>query len=84
MMRQYWSIDCENSKLLTNRLNSYIIAQQELFQALSEVKHLEICRTTTYVDQKSGFLNLDLTYVSGKNTTRTVTIHTNEESKVML
>ncbi len=78
---QIWSIKSRNSKLLTTRLNSYIIAQQELLQQFPEVSSLEICKITTFVDQKSNFRSLDLTWQNGKNTTRTVTILTNDESK---
>jgi len=76
-----WSIDCKDSKLLTSKLNSYITKQQELLQQFPEVVSLEICKITTYVDQKSNFKSLDLTWLSGKNTTRTVTILTNEKLK---
>ncbi len=81
MNGQTWSIDCKNSKLLTTRLNSYIIAQQELLQEFPEVCGLEICKITTFVDQKSNFRSLDLTWQNGKNTTRTVTILTNDVLK---
>jgi len=83
MNDQKWSIDCKGSKLLTTRLNSYIIAQQELLQEFPEVSSLEICKITTYVDQKSNFRSLDLTWQSGKDTMRTVTILTNEKLKEM-
>ncbi len=76
-----WSIDCKNSKQLTTRLNSYIIAQQELLQEFPEVLGLEICKITTFVDQRSNFRSLDLTWQNGKNTTRTVTVLTNDELK---
>ncbi len=81
MSDQVWSISSKSSKLLTTRLNSYIIAQQELLQEFPEVSGLEICKITTFVDQKSNFRSLDLTWLSGKNTTRTVTVLTNEKSK---
>ncbi len=81
MSGQIWSIACKDSKQLTTKLNSYIMKQQELLQEFPEVSSLEICKITTYVDQKSSFKSLDLTWRSGKNTTRTVTILTNDESK---
>ncbi len=81
MVEQKWSIACKDSRQLTTRLNSYIIAQQELLQEFPEVQQLEICKITTYVDQRSNFRSLDLTWLAGKNTTRTVTILTNDESK---
>ncbi len=81
MSGQIWSIACKDSKQLMNKLNSYIMKQQALLQEFPEVSSLEICKITTYVDQKSNFKSLDLTWQSGKNTTRTVTILTNDESK---
>ncbi len=81
MNGQIWSIGSKDSKLRTTRLNSYIIAQQELLQQFPELSSLEICKITTFVDQKSNFRSLDITWQNGKNTTRTVTILTNEESK---
>ncbi len=63
------------------KLNKFSMAQQELAQELVLAKPLGICRISTYVDQKFGFKNLDLTYESGKTTTRTVTILTNDELK---
>ncbi len=84
MRSEVWSIDYKDSKQLTPKLNSYIIAQQELLQEFPEVQFLEICRITTYVDQKSNFRSLDLTWRNGKNTTRTVTILTNEKLKEIL
>ncbi len=81
MNDQTWSIDCKNSRQLTTRLNSYIIAQQELLQEFPEVSSLEICKITTFVDQKSNFRSLDLTWLNGKNTTRTVTVLTNDVLK---
>ncbi len=63
------------------KLRKFSQAQQELSQELVLAQPLGICRISTYVDPKFGFKNLDLTYVSGKNTTRTVTILTNEELK---
>ncbi len=55
------------------------MAQQELSKELVLAQPLGICKITTYVDPKLNFKNLDLTYHVGKNTTRTVTILTNEE-----
>ncbi len=81
MVNQIWSIACKDSKQLTSKLNCYITKQQELLQEFPEVSSLEICKITTYVDQKSNFKSLDLTWQSGKNTTRTVTILTNENQK---
>jgi len=83
MMNQQWSIESKDSKLRIPRLNSYIIALQELLQEYPEAQSLEICKITTYVDQKSNFKSLDLTWQNGKNTIRTVTILTNEDLKEM-
>ncbi len=69
------------TKEALNKLKNFSMVQQELAQALVLAKPLGICRISTYVDQKYGFKNLDLTYNVGKNTTRTVTILTKEELK---
>ncbi len=63
------------------KLRNFSIAQQELSKELVLAKPLGICKITTYVDPKYSFKNLDLTYNVGKNTTRTVTILTNDELK---
>ncbi len=63
------------------KLKKFSQAQQELSAELVLAKNLGICRISTSVDPKFVFKNLDLTYVSGKNTTRTVTILTNDELK---
>ncbi len=63
------------------KLRNFSMAQQELAQELVLAKPLGICKITTYVDPKFGFKNLDLTYESGKSTTRTVTILTKDELK---
>ncbi len=67
------------TKEAIDKLRNFSMAQQALSQELVLAQPLGICKITTYVNPKFGFLNLDLTYVSGKNTTRTVTILTNEE-----
>ncbi len=61
------------------KLRNFSIAQQELSQELVLAKPLGICKITTYVDPKFDFKSLALTYNVGKDTTRTVTILTNEE-----
>ncbi len=83
-MSSTWSIDYKDSKQLTTRLNDFIMALQELLQEFPEANSLEISKITTYVDPKCGFKNLDLTWQSGKNLTRTVTILTNEKLKEIL
>ncbi len=72
------------TKEALDKLRKFSMAQQELSKELVLAKPLGICRITTYVDPKFAFKNLDLTYVSGKNTTRTVTILTNDELKETL
>ncbi len=71
------------TKEAMNKLRNFSIAQQELSQELVQAKSLGICKITTYVDQELNFKNLDLTWRSGKSTTRTVTILTNEELRGM-
>ncbi len=66
------------------KLRNFSMAQQELSQALVGAKPLGICKITTYVDPRFVFKNLDLTYENGKNSTRTVTILTNDELKETL
>ncbi len=66
------------------KLKRFSMAQQELSQELVLAKPLGICKITTYVGPKLNFRNLDITYVSGKTTTRTVTILTNDELKETL
>ncbi len=67
-----------------DKLRKFSIAQLELSKELVVAQPLGICRITTYVGPKLGFKNLDLTYVNGKNSTRTVTILTNDELKETL
>ncbi len=71
------------TKEAIERLRKFSTAQVELSKELVLAQPLGICKITTYVDPKLGFKNLDLTYHVGKNTTRTVTILTNEELKEM-
>ncbi len=72
------------TKEAIERLRKFSTAQVELSKELVLAQPLGICKITTYVDPKLGFKNLDLTYHVGKNTTRTVTILTNDELKEML
>ncbi len=66
------------------KLRNFSIAQQELSKELVLAQPLGICKITTYVNPKFDFKSLDLTYQNGKNTTRTVTILTNDELKETL
>ncbi len=72
------------TKEAINKLRDFSMAQVALSKELVLAKPLGICKITTYVSPKFGFKNLDLTYVSGKSTTRTVTILTNEELRETL
>ncbi len=67
-----------------DKLRKFSTAQQELSKELVLAQPLGICKITTYVNPKFVFKNLDLTYVNGKNSTRTVTILTNDELKETL
>ncbi len=72
------------TKEALNKLRNFSIAQQELSAELVLAQPLGICKITTSVNQKFAFKSLDLTYNVGKNTTRTVTILTNDELKETL
>ncbi len=72
------------TKEAIDKLRKFSMAQQELSQALVEAKQLGICKITTYVDPKFVFKSLVLTRDVGRNTTRTVTILTNDELKETL
>ncbi len=67
-----------------NKLRKFSMAQQELSQELVLAQPLGICKITTYVNPQFVFKNLDLTYNVGKDTTRTVTILTNDELRETL
>ncbi len=72
------------TKEALGKLRNFSIAQQELSKELVLAQPLGICKITTYVNPEFVFKNLDLTYVSGKSTTRTVTILTNDELRETL
>ncbi len=72
------------TKEAITKLNNFGIAQLELVKELYLAKPLGICKITTYVDPKLNFRNLDLTFVNGKCSTRTVTILTKEKLKEIL
>ncbi len=67
-----------------DKLKDFSMAQVALSQELVVAQPLGICKITSYVGPKLDFKNLDLTYRVGKNTTRTVTILTNDELKETL
>ncbi len=72
------------TKEAIDKLKSFSMAQQALSKELVLAQPLGICKITTYVNPKFDFKNLDLTYNVGKDTTRTVTILTNDELKETL
>ncbi len=72
------------TKEAIDKLRKFSMAQQELSKELVLAQPLGICKIITYVDPKFAFKSLDLTYVSGKDTTRTVTILTKDELKEIL
>ncbi len=72
------------TKEAIDKLRNFSMAQQALSQELVVAQPLGICKITTYVDPKFVFKNLDLTYRVGKDTTRTVTILTNDELRETL
>ncbi len=67
-----------------DKLRKFSMAQQELSKELVLAQPLGICKITTYVNPQFVFKSLDLTYNVGKDTTRTVTILTNDELREML
>ncbi len=67
-----------------DKLKKFSMAQQELSKELVLAQPLGICKITTFVDPKFVFESLALTYNVGKNTTRTVTILTNDELRETL
>ncbi len=83
-MNRPWGIEQAFTKEAMNKLKDFSTAQQALSQALVAAQPLGICKITTYVDPKFAFKSLDLTWQNGKNTTRTATILTKDELKVML
>ncbi len=72
------------TKEALTKLRNFSTAQQELVKELLLAKPLGICKITTYVDPKLNFESLALTRNVGKDTTRTVTILTNDELKETL
>ncbi len=72
------------TKEAIDKLRKFSMAQQALSKELVLAQPLGISKITTYVDPKFDFKNLDLTWISGPNTTRTVTILTNDELKETL
>ncbi len=69
------------TKEAITKLRNFSLAQVELSKELVLAKPLGICKITTYVDQELNFKSLVLTRNVGLNTTRTVTILTNDELK---
>jgi len=79
-----WLTGKDFTNVAIDKLKRFSMAQQELSLALVGAQQLGICKITTYVDPKFVFKNLDLTYVSGKNTTRIVTILTKDDLREIL
>jgi len=69
------------TKGVIEKLRDFSQAQQALSQELVLAQPLGICKITTYVDQKFAFKSLDLTWQNGKNSMRTATILTSDESR---
>ncbi len=69
------------TKEAIDKLRKFSMAQRELVKELYLAQPLGICKITTYVDPKLDFKSLALTRDVGNNTTRTVTILTNEKLK---
>ncbi len=67
-----------------DKLRKFSMAQQALSRELVLAKPLGICKITTYVSPEFVFKSLDITYNVGKDTTRTVTILTNDELRETL
>ncbi len=72
------------TKEAIDKLRKFSMAQLALSKELVLAQPLGICKITTYVDQKLNFKSLALTRDVGNNTTRTVTILTNDELKETL
>ncbi len=79
-----WPTELAFTKEAITKLKSFSTAQRGLAKELVLAKPLGICKITTFVDQKLDFKSLDITFGNGSNTTRTVTILTNEKLKEML
>ncbi len=67
------------TKEAITKLRNFSSAQVALSKELVLAKPLGICKITTYVDPELNFKSLVLTRNVGLNTTRTVTILTNDE-----
>ncbi len=79
-----WYIDCNDSRLLMNKLKAFFIQHQALSLELSEAKPLGTCRITTSENGKHVFRSLDSMLENGKESIKTVTTHTNAASREML
>ncbi len=78
-----WPTELGFTKEAIDKLKNFSMAQQALSKELVLAKPLGICKITTYVDPELNFKSLDITFGNGRNTTRTVTILTNEKLKEM-
>ncbi len=71
-----WYIDCNDSKLLINKLSKFFMEYQALSQELSEAKPLGTCKITTLGNPKPVFRSLDSMLKSGNDIMKTVIIRT--------
>jgi len=78
-MKSLWVTEQAFTKEALNKLKNFSMAQVALSKELLLAQPLGICKITTYVDPRLNFKSLDITYVNGKTSTRTVTILTRDE-----
>ncbi len=83
-MKKLWDTRQAFTNEAITKLRNFSMAQQELSKELVLAQPLGICKITTYVDPKFDFKNLAITFENGKNTTRTVTILTNDDLRETL
>ncbi len=75
-----WFIDCNDSKLLLNKLNRFFMEHQALSRDLSEAKHLGMCQITTSQKAKPRFRSLDSMLKSGNDIMRIAITPTKNQS----
>ncbi len=72
-MNGRWFIDCNDSKLLINKLNAFFMAHQALSQDLSGAKPLGICKITTSGKNPLSLKNHTQTTIDGSKSIRKYT-----------
>ncbi len=83
-MNEYrWYIDCKDSKLLMNKLNTFFMEHQALSKELLVAKPLGICRIITSEKRKSRFKSLDSIWKNGKKDMSTCIIPSKNDSRGM-